>query len=100
MFQAHKWILLSTTAQTPSERIIPTLSPQNNALPSLTPTIHDDSAPDPQKCPGYKASNVATTSSGFTVSGQDDDDSSSALTTIAQFYMGWLVMLLPTTFHC
>jgi alpha-glucosidase len=59
-------ILLSTTAQTPTERVIPTLSPQINALPSLTPTIYDDSAPDSQECPGYKASNVATTSSGFT----------------------------------
>jgi alpha-glucosidase len=49
-----------------TERIIPTLSPQINALPSLTPTIYDDSAPDPQKCPGYKASNVAENDHGFT----------------------------------
>lgn len=53
---------------TPSgtERVIPTLSPQIDALPSLTPTIYDDSAPDSQKCPGYKASNVTENSHGFT----------------------------------
>lgn len=32
----------------------------------MTPTIYDNSAPDPQACPGYKASNVANTNSGFT----------------------------------
>jgi alpha-glucosidase len=53
-------------APSETERIIPTLSPQINALPSLTPTIYDDSAPDPQKCPGYKASNVAENEHGFT----------------------------------
>lgn len=46
--------------------MIPTLAPQINALPSLTPTIYDDSAPDSQKCPGYKASNVAENDHGFT----------------------------------
>lgn len=33
---------------------------------SVTPTIYDSKAPDPQQCPGYKASNVAQTSNGFT----------------------------------
>lgn len=32
----------------------------------MTPTIYDNSAPDPQKCPGYKASGLTNTSSGFT----------------------------------
>lgn len=32
----------------------------------MTPTIYDDSAPDPQKCPGYKAANIAETKSGIT----------------------------------
>jgi len=36
----------------------------------------------------------------YFLSGQDDDDSSSALTTISQFHMGWLVRLLSTTLHC
>lgn len=49
-----------------TERVIPTLPPQINALPSLTPTIYDDSAPDSQACPGYKASNVAENDHGFT----------------------------------
>lgn len=49
-----------------TERVIPTLPPQINALPSLTPTIYDDSAPDSQVCPGYKASNVAENDHGFT----------------------------------
>lgn len=57
---------LTITAQSPTERLIPTLSPQINALPSLTPTIYDESAPDAQDCPGYKASNVAENRSGFT----------------------------------
>ncbi|CAN9381530.1 unnamed protein product [Alternaria alternata] len=47
-------------------RVIPTLAPQINALPSLTPTIYDDSAPDSQACPGYKASNLADNGHGFT----------------------------------
>lgn len=47
-------------------RVIPTLAPQTNALPSLTPTIYDDSAPDSQACPGYKASNLADNGHGFT----------------------------------
>jgi alpha-glucosidase len=42
------------------------LSPQINAAPSLTPTILDPTAPDPQACPGYKASNVVNGSQGFT----------------------------------
>ncbi|KAF3049897.1 hypothetical protein E8E11_005491 [Didymella keratinophila] len=49
-----------------TQRVIPTLSPQINALPSLTPTVYDESAPDPQACPGYKASNVAENDHGFT----------------------------------
>lgn len=51
---------------TGTKRVIPTLSPQVNALPSLTPTIYDESAPNPQDCPGYIASNVLKTDSGFT----------------------------------
>lgn len=47
-------------------RVLSTLSPQINAQPTLTPTIHDKTAPNPQDCPGYKASSVASTSSGFT----------------------------------
>ncbi|KAK3678865.1 hypothetical protein LTR78_001318 [Recurvomyces mirabilis] len=43
-----------------------TLLPQIDAAPSLTPTIYDNSAPDPQRCPGYKASGLTNTSSGFT----------------------------------
>ncbi|CAO2648181.1 Nn.00g074480.m01.CDS01 [Neocucurbitaria sp. VM-36] len=54
------------SAQSPTERVIPTLSPQINALPSLTPTIYDDSAPNAQDCPGYQASNLVQTGSGFT----------------------------------
>ena len=42
------------------------MSPQINAAPSLTPTILDATAPDPQACPGYKASNVVNGSQGFT----------------------------------
>lgn len=42
------------------------MSPQIAAAPSLTPSVYDTSAPDPQQCPGYKASNVAETSGGFT----------------------------------
>ncbi|KAJ4292427.1 hypothetical protein N0V90_009089 [Kalmusia sp. IMI 367209] len=55
-----------TVIPTSTERVLPTLSPQVNALPSLTPTIYDDSAPNPQDCPGYTASNVAETDHGFT----------------------------------
>lgn len=32
----------------------------------MTPTIYDETAPDAQDCPGYKASGVTTTNSGFT----------------------------------
>ncbi|WPA97928.1 uncharacterized protein RHO25_002539 [Cercospora beticola] len=39
------------------------------SLPTVIPTIHDTSAPDPQKeCPGYKAWSVATNEHGFTAS--------------------------------
>lgn len=55
-----------TVSPTGTERVIPTLSPQINALPSLTPTILDGSAPNAQDCPGYKASNVVDTGHGFT----------------------------------
>ncbi|KAF2714515.1 glycoside hydrolase family 31 protein [Pleomassaria siparia CBS 279.74] len=55
-----------TTAQTVTERVIPTLSPQIDALPSLTPTILDPTAPDSQACPGYKAANVVQAGHGFT----------------------------------
>ena len=41
------------------------LVPQVDAAPSLTPTIHDSEAPDPQKCPGYKASNVVENKQGL-----------------------------------
>ncbi|KAF2767294.1 hypothetical protein EJ03DRAFT_366085 [Teratosphaeria nubilosa] len=54
------------TAQTTTQRVIPTLSPQIDAAPSLTPTIHDPTAPDAQACPGYLASNVVNTTQGFT----------------------------------
>ncbi|KAF2677493.1 glycoside hydrolase family 31 protein [Lentithecium fluviatile CBS 122367] len=53
-------------AQTATERVIPTLPPQINALPSLTPTILDNSAPDAQDCPGYIASNVVENGHGLT----------------------------------
>ncbi|KAF2650404.1 glycoside hydrolase family 31 protein [Lophiostoma macrostomum CBS 122681] len=60
----------TTSAQsitaTNTNREIPTLSPQINALPSLTPTVLDPTAPDSQACPGYKAANVADSGSGFT----------------------------------
>nr|POF15174.1 alpha-glucosidase [Quercus suber] len=52
-------------AQSSTERLIPTLSPQIAAAPSLTPTIYDPSAPDSQQCPGYKASNVEYSTGGF-----------------------------------
>jgi alpha-glucosidase len=42
------------------------LSPEIDAAPSLKPTILDDTAPDPQACPGYKASNVVNGTQGFT----------------------------------
>jgi alpha-glucosidase len=43
-----------------------TLVPQVDAAPSLTPTIQDSTAPNPQKCPGYKASNVIENDQGLT----------------------------------
>ncbi|KAF2168529.1 glycoside hydrolase family 31 protein [Zasmidium cellare ATCC 36951] len=58
-------ILYAVNAQTGTERPVPTLSPQINAAPSLTPTIYDAQAPDPQKCPGYTASNVHNSTDGF-----------------------------------
>nr|OQO24766.1 hypothetical protein B0A51_07791 [Rachicladosporium sp. CCFEE 5018] len=66
-FAALLGALLLVNAQTStSERVLSTLSTQINAAPSLTPTILDNSAPDPQACPGYKASNVANNAQGFT----------------------------------
>lgn len=59
-------LIPTTWSSTLTERILSTLQPQIDAAPSLTPTIYDDTAPDPQKCPGYKASNVADNASGFT----------------------------------
>ena len=46
--------------------MIPTLLPQINAAPSLTPTTLDTTAPNPQLCPGYTASGVSETAQGFT----------------------------------
>jgi alpha-glucosidase len=46
--------------------LIPTLSPQVNAAPSLTPTIYDPAAPNAQRCPGYKATGVKYKANGFT----------------------------------
>ena len=43
-----------------------TLTPQVDAAPSLTPTIYDSNAPNPQNCPGYKASNVVENAQGIT----------------------------------
>ncbi|KAJ5630886.1 uncharacterized protein N7484_010986 [Penicillium longicatenatum] len=40
------------------------LLPQVDAAPSLTPTIYDSQAPNPQECPGYKASNVVQNDKG------------------------------------
>ena len=34
--------------------------------PTVTPTVRDPTAPDPQKCPGYRASNVRNNNHGFT----------------------------------
>ena len=42
------------------------MSPQIGAAPSLTPTVLDNSAPDSQACPGYKASNLVNNTQGFT----------------------------------
>lgn len=53
-------------AQTTTERLIPTLSPQVNAAPSLTPTIYDPAAPNAQRCPGYKATGIQYKANGFT----------------------------------
>ena len=66
LFVLARFAIAQTVTPTGTERIIPTLSPQVNALPSLTPTIYDDTAPDAQNCPGYKAPNVADTDRGFT----------------------------------
>lgn len=35
-----------------------TASPEIAVAPSLTPTFRDPQAPNPQKCPGYKATNI------------------------------------------
>jgi len=56
---------LAVDAQSSATRLIPTLSPQVNAQPSLTPTIYDKTAPDAQKCPGYKASGISYSAHGF-----------------------------------
>ena len=65
MLQMVEFENLHPTAQSSTERVIPTLSPQIAAAPSLTPTIYDPTAPDPQKCPGYKASSVVDGNGGF-----------------------------------
>ena len=66
LFILARFAIAQTVTPTRTQRIIPTLSPQVNALPSLTPTIYDDTAPNAQNCPGYKAFNVADTDRGFT----------------------------------
>lgn len=58
--------MIPVAAQTSTEVVLSTLSPQINAAPSLTPTVLDNSAPDSQACPGYKASNLVNTTQGFT----------------------------------
>lgn len=50
---------------TETDRLMPTLSPQINAAPSLTPTIQDPTAPNPQDCPGYQVSNIEDSAQGF-----------------------------------
>lgn len=35
-----------------------TASPDIGVAPSLTPTIRDPEAPNPQDCPGYRATNI------------------------------------------
>ena len=51
----------------PVYRPIPTLKSSVDDAPSLIPNILDTTAPNAQKiCPGYKASNVATTVHGYT----------------------------------
>jgi alpha-glucosidase len=65
LYVLARFVIAQTVTPTDTERVIPTLSPQVNALPSLTPTIHDDTAPNAQDCPGYQASNVADTDRGF-----------------------------------
>lgn len=66
------WLTRTLSAQsvsptfTNTEREIPTLLPQIAAAPSLTPTIYDPEAPDPQQCPGYRASNVVESDHGLT----------------------------------
>ena len=66
LFALSRFVVAQTITPTGTERVIPTLSPQVNALPSLTPTIYDDAAPNAQDCPGYKASDVINTPHGFT----------------------------------
>jgi hypothetical protein len=43
-----------------------TPSPEIGAAPSLTPTFRDPKAPNPQDCPGYKATNVKRDLKGVT----------------------------------
>lgn len=48
-----------------NDRPMPTLNPQIGVAPSLTPTIYDPTAPDPQRCPGYRASEFVYSTDGF-----------------------------------
>ncbi|KAK0880551.1 hypothetical protein LTR87_005673 [Friedmanniomyces endolithicus] len=59
-------VSLAAAQASTTQRVIPTLSPQVDAAPSLTPTVYDPVAPNAQQCPGYTASNPQNTSSGFT----------------------------------
>ena len=43
-----------------------TTTPDYYNLPTVTPTIFDQNAPDPQLCPGYKAINVKKSENGVT----------------------------------
>ncbi|KAF5974245.1 alpha-glucosidase precursor (maltase) [Fusarium coicis] len=56
------FIVLTVTAQAESSisTVVQskTASPEIAVAPSLTPTFRDPHAPKPQKCPGYKATNV------------------------------------------
>ena len=51
----------------PTYSPVPTLNASIDAAPSLVPNILDPTAPNAQEvCPGYRASNVGTTSHGYT----------------------------------
>ncbi|QKX61394.1 uncharacterized protein TRUGW13939_08542 [Talaromyces rugulosus] len=56
----------AASSTTTSIQLTQSLLPQVGAAPSLTPTIHDSKAPDPQTCPGYMAANVVETPQGVT----------------------------------